>query len=209
MEHKIILSTAYLAPVQYYTKFLSEGEVFIEQHENFPKQTYRNRCIVLGANGPVTLVIPVAKGRSGKTKIRDIRIYDGQKWQVNHWRTIFSAYNSSPFFEFYEYDLYKFYEKKYKFLFDFNQEVNAQIIEILEITPTINVTSEFEGKKSGAANYCDIISPKNKIPDRYFSPRPYTQVFSDKFGFTPNLSIIDLIFNEGPNSLAILMSSQA
>ena len=99
-NNAINLSTAYFAPIQYYSKFLLYSEVFIERFENFHKQTYRNRCVILGGNGPISLVVPVVKGRGAKILIKDLKISYDTNWQRNHWRTIFSAYNSSPFFEY-------------------------------------------------------------------------------------------------------------
>ncbi len=207
MNQEIILGTAYLAPIQYFTKIILSNNVLIEQHENFIKQTYRNRCIILGANGTIPLVIPVEKGRGGKTKVKDIRVYNGLPWQRNHWRSIFSAYNSSPYFEYYEESLNRFYSKKWDFLFDFNTEITNWVLEELEIEASLTMTSEFiEG---GITSFREYISPKNTIKDPGFIPFPYTQVFSDKFEFLPNLSIIDLLFNEGPNSYNVLENSIA
>src|SRR5690606_5888026 len=114
------LSTACFAPVQYYSKLSQFETVFIDQHENFQKQTYRNRYVILGANGPLSLIVPVVKGRGKKLNIRDLKISYDTDWQRNHWRTIFSAYNSSPFFEYYQDDIRPFFEKPSKYLFDFN-----------------------------------------------------------------------------------------
>ncbi|NQU86611.1 MAG: WbqC family protein, partial [Mariniphaga sp.] len=136
----VILSTAYLPPIEYFSELIAAPDFYIEKHENFIKQTYRSRCIILGANGPIDLVIPVEKGRSKKKPIRDIRIYNNVAWQQNHWRTIFSAYNSSPFFEYYQDDFLSFYKKKWKFLFDLNNTLLETIFEILEISSAINFT---------------------------------------------------------------------
>jgi hypothetical protein len=196
-----LLSTAYLPPVGYFQRLIETPEVFIEKHENFVKQTYRNRCTVLGANGPVDLVIPVEKGRGGKTPVKDLRIYYATNWQRNHWRTIFSAYNSSPFFQYYEEDFLPFYQKKRDFLFDFNLELLQAIFEILEIPTAIFCTREFEKIPTGKVDLRATFSPKINTTGTFL---PYTQVFSEKFGFVPNLSIFDLVFNVGPESLTVL-----
>ena len=205
----ILLSTAYFPPVQYFSKFLQFENVYIEQHENFTKQTYRNRCQILAANGPVSLVIPVVKGRGSKIKIRDLKISYDTDWQRNHWRTIFSAYNSSPFFEFYRDDISPFFEKKWKYLFDFNQAILKTICDLAEIDFTIELTDDFEKTDSSTLNFREAISPKKQKTkhDPDFHPQEYTQVFAEKFGFVPNLSILDLLFNEGPNSYNILERS--
>ena len=101
-ETDILLSSAYFAPIQYYATLLKAEKVYIEQFENFIKQTYRNRCVVLGGNGPIQLIVPVVKGRGTKILIKDLKISYDTDWQRNHWRTIFSAYSSSPFFEYYK-----------------------------------------------------------------------------------------------------------
>ncbi len=205
----VLLSAAYFAPVQYYTKILSFSTIYIEQYEHFNKQTYRNRCNILGANGPISLVIPVVKGRGPKILMKDLQVSADTDWQRNHWRTIFSAYNSSPYFEFYRDDLYIFFEKKWKFLLDLNLSIHSTICELLEIENNVLLTPDFEKVPETTLNLRENISPKtHKVAtDRNFYPAAYTQVFAEKFGFIPNLSILDLLFNEGPNSLSILEES--
>ncbi len=202
----VLLSTACFAPVQYFSKLLLFQNVFIEQFENFPKQTYRNRYQILGANGPVSLVVPVVKGRGQKINIRDLKISYDTNWQRNHWRTIFSAYNSSPFFEYYKDDIYPFFNKPWKFLFDYNLATLKTICNLLEIECELLLTNDFEKVPQNTLNLREGITPKSHkaFPDSIFHPHPYTQVFSERFDFIPNLSILDLIFNEGPNSITLL-----
>lgn len=205
----VLLSTACFAPVQYFTKLSQFESVFIEQHENFQKQTYRNRYVILGANGPLPLVVPVVKGRGKKINIKDLKISYDTDWQRNHWRTIFSAYNSSPFFEYYQDDIRLYFEKPSKFLFDFNMAALETVCELVGIDPNIQLTADFESVPNETLNLREAVSPKNQTaqPDPQFHPKPYTQVFSEKFGFTPNLSILDLLFNEGPNSIGVVQES--
>ena len=202
----ILLSTAYFAPIRYFSKLAVYPEIYIEQHENFIKQTYRNRTVILGANGSISLIVPVEKGREKKIKIKDLRIAYDEEWQRNHWRTIFSAYNSSPFFEYYADDIEPFFRKKHNFLFDFNQQITETLAEILEIPLSLNLTREFEQVPENCLNFREQISPKTHLidPDPHFAAQYYTQVFSEKFGFVPDLSILDLLFNEGPSSQSIL-----
>lgn len=205
----ILLSTAYFAPIRYFSKLAAYPEIHIEQHENFVKQTYRNRTVILGANGPISLIVPVEKGRQQKIKIKDLRIAYDEEWQRNHWRTIFSAYNSSPFFEYYSDDVEMFFRKKYEFLFDFNQKITETILEIMEITVNLNLTEDFEQIPENCLNFREQISPKTHLinPDPCFVAEPYTQVFAEKFGFVPDLSILDLLFNEGPSTVELLEKS--
>lgn len=204
-----MLSTAYFAPIRYFSKLAAYPEIYIEKHENFVKQTYRNRTIILGANGPIPLIVPVEKGRDRKVRIADLRIAYDEEWQRNHWRTIFSAYNSSPFFEYYADDIEVFFNKKYRYLFDFNQQITQTILELLEIDSTLINTDDFEQITEGYLNFREQISPKAHLvlPDPNFEAQPYTQVFSEKFGFVPDLSILDLLFNEGPSAAEILENS--
>ncbi|NDW18434.1 hypothetical protein D0T53_05825 [Dysgonomonas sp. 216] len=201
----IYLSTAYLAPVQYYKKLIAPTNVFIEQHENYIKQTYRNRCNILSANGVMPLSIPVEHQKSAKIQIKDIRITYQNNWQHLHWNAIISAYNSTPFFEYYKDDFRPFYEKKFEFLFDFNEGLRTLICELLDInTNNIQYTNLYE---TGLQNdFREIIHPKKKTVDTdpEFIANSYYQVFAHKFGFTENLSIIDLLFNMGNESLLVL-----
>ena len=198
------ISTAYLGPVQQYSKMFHFPEVRIETSENYLKQSYRNRCIIAGANGLLTLSVPIVKPDTLKCLTKDIRISDHGNWRHLHWNAIVSAYNSTPFFEYYEDDFAPFYEKKYEFLFDFNEELRMLICQLLDIQPQIQYTTSFE---ADVENDFRWISPKQDIADPSFLLKPYYQVFQDKHGFLPNLSIIDLLFNTGNEGILILRDS--
>ncbi|WP_372776364.1 WbqC family protein [Mangrovibacterium sp.] len=209
MNIPILLSTAYLPPVQYFSKFLLHSEVWMESQEHFIKQTYRNRCLILAANGPESLIVPVEKGRSLKQNMAELRISYDTNWQHTHWQAIVSAYNSTPFFEILEADFRPFFEQKFEFLFDFNQQLIQTILDILEISPKLFLTKEFETVPEPFLNFREAIHPKRQkaLPDSDFEPVAYTQVFDDKFGFTSNLSMIDLLFNCGSASYEMLLKS--
>jgi hypothetical protein len=208
-ETPALLSTTYFGPIGYYSKMLLHKEIFIEQFENFTRQTYRNRCEILGANGIIPLIVPVVKGRGSKMPVKDILISYDTDWQRNHWRTIFSAYNSSPYFCYYKDDLMHFFNKRWKYLFELNMAINECVCDLIEIEPDIKLTDAFEAVPPACVNLRAAFTPKKhkKSDDNYFSAKEYTQVFSEKFGFISNLSILDLLFNEGPGSYNILSSS--
>ncbi|MDR3226789.1 MAG: WbqC family protein [Prevotellaceae bacterium] len=197
------LSTAYLGNIQYFSKFFIAEKIYIEQHEHYLKQSFRNRCEILTANGKLALTIPVERNDSNKILIRDTCISYAQDWQKSHWRALTTAYNSSPFFEYYSDELKPFFERKEKFLFDFNTKITNKILELLEINTQIFFTEKHEILiPDFALDYRNNISPKARFTkeDKTFEPQKYYQVFAQKFGFIPNLSIIDLLFNEGTNA---------
>lgn len=201
----VCLTTAYLAPVEYYTALVKADTILLEHCDNYVKQTYRNRCHIAAANGPMVLSIPVEKGNSAKQLTRDVRISEHTGWQMNHWRSIESAYNSTPFFEYYKDELIPFYEKKWDFLWDLNQEIQVKILELLDLQPNIKLTSEYQSTYDGTAlDLRESIHPKRENGSGLF--KPYYQVFDQRFGFQPNLSIIDLLFNMGNESIFIVNS---
>lgn len=208
IDTPLLLSTAYFGSVHYYARYYHHREVYLEQFEHFNKQTYRNRCLILAGNGPMPLVIPVVKGRGPKIAIKDLRISYDTEWQRTHWQSIVSAYNSSPYFEYYQDELSPFFQKKTSFLLDFNLQIHETICYFLELENKFRLTKDFEKIPVGTLNLRDTISPKAKQnPDPQFQPVEYTQVFSERHGFVANLSILDLLFNEGPNTEIILANS--
>lgn len=207
----IYLSSAYLAPIQYYCKFLVSDRVFIEQNENYMKQSYRNRCSIMAANGIMNLSIPIEHSSGNKIQTKDIRISYHGNWQHLHWNAIISAYNSSPFFEYYQDDFHRFYHKEYSFLFDFNQELMMMILDLLYIdSSNIYFTEVYKTDFADEEiDLRDTIHPKKdyKSVDSFFFPQTYYQVFLNKYDFVPNMSIIDLLFNMGNESIIVLKKS--
>ena len=199
------LSSAYLAPVEYYTKLLAYDKIFIEQHDHYMKQTYRNRCTITGPDGELALSIPTVKPDTPKCPMKDIRISDHGNWRHLHWNAIESAYNNTPFFEYYKDDFRPFYEKKYEFLLDFNEELRRLVCDLLDMQPAVVYTEHYEPEV--ANDFRETIRPKHEGEDPAFRPEPYYQVFREKFGFLPNLSIADLLFNMGPEGLVTLRAS--
>ncbi|MEE4214422.1 MAG: WbqC family protein [Bacteroidales bacterium] len=204
MEKRLlILSTAYYPPVQYFAEILQAGKLLIEQHETYPRQTYRNRCYIYSANGPIHLSIPVERGSFHRVKLKDIKIDSSRKWQREHINAIESAYKSSAFFEFYaDTVLRPLYKGGYEYLLDLNMEILEIMLGILELDISVNKTHSFT--KEYADNSRDLrysLSPK--IESAYSNPE-YFQVFSPVHGFQPNMSIIDLLFNMGPETWSCL-----
>ncbi len=232
--NRVLLSSFYLAPVEYYAALLHADSAQIEVHDTYQKQSYRNRCIIAGANGSITLSIPVEKPKSEAIYMKDVRISEHGNWRHLHWNAILSAYNSTPFFQYYEDDFRPFYEEKITFLHDFNERLRRLVCHLIGIETPIsytarytiqpkrnvqlksgepleeNVKPEWNAKPKGnmrqevnAEQQESVVDLRNIIhPKRpsCFPIPPYYQVFKEKFGFLPNLSILDLLFNLGNES---------
>ncbi len=202
----ILLSTAYLPPVQYISKLLLDPQVKIERFENYQKQSYRNRCYIYGANGMQCLSIPVKKNHGEKTMITDVMIDYTCNWQKIHLKSMESAYRLSPFFEYYADELLEIYRKKVPSLFEWNLRLLESLLALMNMDAKPEVTSGWEPLTEENGDYRQSIHPKKRLnkSDTLFNPIPYQQVFIDRFGFIPNLSIVDLLFNEGPETLNLL-----
>ena len=270
-----LLSTTYFGPVQWYQK-LNRHRCIIEQHDNFVKQTYRNRCVIASANGPQTLTVPIERYDGMKCAMRDIRISDHGNWRHLHWQALVSAYGETPFFEYYADDIRPFFEEhRWKYLLDFNLDITQTLCSLLDVRPDLTLSDHYidadeticgSGGISGAAagfeeankglngaaeslggavkslggakgldgaaesfggavkgldgaaeslgsssacslfvDYRDAIRPKHPLPDAEFEARPYYQVRAQRHGFLPNLSVLDLLFNEGPEGIFWLL----
>lgn len=194
------MSTAYFPPISWVGTVLEAETIFIEAWETYPKQTYRNRCRIAAANGALSLSIPVTKVNGKGTLTKDVVICYDEDWQRLHRRSIQDAYTNSPFHLYFWDEFSPFFDKKYKFLLDLNMELSFAIFRILGKKIEISLTDAFEKEPAGVADLRYAITPKRDVEKEKF-PR-YPQVFEEKYGFLPDLSIIDLIFNEGPASLS-------
>ena len=199
-----LLSTTYFGPVQWYQKLYRSEAVEIEQWESFQKQTYRNRCLIATTNGVQALTVPVERREGEKEVIKDIRISDHGNWRHLHWNALQSAYGESPFFDYYQDDIRPFFEKRWTFLLDFNEEIRQKMCELIDIQPKVGYTKTFVNHRDSTHDYREGIRPKHPAPDPDFTPKPYYQVYQQKHGFLANLSILDLLFNLGPESIFYL-----
>ena len=200
----VLLPCCYLAPVSHYSAYYRADEVQLEVCDHFVKQTLRNRCYIDSPNGALALTVPVVK-TEGKTLMRDVRISDHGNWRHQHWVALESSYRQSPFFEYYADDFAPFYEKKWEFLADYNEELMALVASLLDIQKTVTRTDSRPTP--------DPSQPSLK--GREFSPfkgelegvlegwsgSSYYQVFASRHGFLPDLSIVDLLFNLGPEGV--------
>ena len=207
----ILLPSAYLAPIQYYSKLLrcAPDTAYIEGNDNYTKQTYRNRCVIADANGPLALTIPTEKTGEGKCLMRDIRISDHGNWRHQHWNALEAAYRHTPFFLYYEDDFRPFYERKVEFLYDFNLQLTHLVCDLIGLDVTLRPTDKYLQPPDGMADFRHVITPKvSWQEDQEFHAAEYYQVFKEKHGFIPNLSIVDLLFNMGPESILVLNESK-
>ena len=191
----VLLSSAYLPPVSFFTAINSGGDVLIEQYDNYCKQTYRNRCRIATAAGVQALTVPIVKSSSPKQLMKDVRISDHGEWRHQHWNALESAYMNSPFFMYYQDDFRPFYEKKYEFLIDYNTELTLLIMKLAGIDKPLRLTESYGKKDENVLDLRPLAEPGINEPEKF---RPYWQVFKERYGFKANLSAVDLLFNMGP-----------
>lgn len=188
MSRSVLLTTAYLPGLPYLREVLRADDVVLEAQEHFVKQSYRSRCEILTANGTLSLSIPLEK-HGDKEIISQKRISYAENWQQQHWRTISSAYKSSPYFEFFEDDLRPFYEQRYEFLMAYNTALLKAILHILRVKKEIRLTTQYELNPPEIQDL-RLLPPQSE-------PKPYYQVFAIGAPFVPGLSCIDALFNTG------------
>ena len=202
----LILSTAYFAPIQYYSKLLQSEYIVIDRHENYNKQSYRNRCIIYSANGLLDLVVPVVKPDKSKIPVIEVEISYDTLWQKQHFKAIESAYRRSPFYEYYMDDLMEFFDNRHRYLYEFNMRIMRKVCDLIKIPFQVQESSAYIKPGEGDPDLRNSLHPKmnRQQADSAFVPPRYTQVFAEKWGFKPNLSILDLLFNTGPEAKKLL-----
>lgn len=200
-----ILPSVYLGPVQYYQKLKNYDACLIEHYEHLTKQTYRSRCDIYSPNGKLTLSIPIVH-RNKRQIMKDVKISYEYNWQMLHWRSLESSYRRSPFFEYYEDDFRPYYhDKKFDFLIDLNEALQQEILGLIKLKPNYTFTNEYLKDYEKATDYRTLISPKESLQtDSSFELKPYYQVFDPRHGFIENLSILDLLFNQGSKTTEYL-----
>ena len=202
IEKGAVLPLFYLPPVEYFAKLnLYKPDILIEAHEHFPKQTYRNRANICSPDGLLTLVVPVVKGAKVHTPVRDVKISYDFRWQRLHWMSLQACYRRTAYFEYYEDNLAQFYETKETWLFDLNEKLLYLMLKLLKINTTFHYTEEYHAEYPNLTDLRNAISHK-KNPD--FIQKPYFQLFENRQGFMKNLSIVDLLFSQGPQSINYL-----
>jgi len=209
MTGAVLLSTAYFPPAEYFFLIAHSSKALIEKWENYHKQTYRNRCRILGANGTLMLTVPVLRGSFHKTSLRDLKIDNSRRWRELHLRSLTSAYATAPFYEFYFDAISTVIRKPFTFLLDLNTEALTAMTDAIGITTETGFTEEFLSEGTLTKDYRYLITPKQPSCVEGYKHMPYMQVFAEKFGFVPGLSIIDLLLNNGPGTGALLLGSLA
>ncbi len=200
----LLLSIAYLPPISYLKSIVNSKTVTIEQYENYSKHSYRNRCRIYAANGILDLSVPVILATRKKVLIKDVKIDYSISWQKQHIKSIESAYRTSPFFDYLFDDFLPFYNNNYPFLLDFNLKLLDVIFDILQLNNKIDLSVDYEHNLSDKLDLRNSFSPK-MVNSTTENLKPYPQVFDAKFGFIPDLSCIDLIFNLGTQAYSYLI----
>ncbi|NJW51601.1 WbqC family protein [Salinimicrobium oceani] len=203
---KLLVHPTYFGPISQYIAMFKAKEIIFENEDNYQKQTYRNRMYIYGANGKLLLNIPIKHtgNKSNHQKYKDVRVENSFPWQSQHWKSLETVYRTSPFFEFYEDEFQPLYQKKFEFLMDFNYQCLELALDCLQTEITSGKTTEFILHPQNITNGRPLVDAKRT----QMKISPYPQVFQEKFGFINDLSIIDLIFNEGPNALNYLENEE-
>ena len=201
----ILLHPTSFPNIGHFSAIIQAEKSVFEGYDNYVKQTYRNRYEIYSPNGKLPLTVPVNYTQKNRQLYKDVKIANEDHWQQQHLKSLQTAYNMSPFYEFYENELMPIFTKPFDFIFDFNLKCLEVLCDCLQIQLDIDFTESFEISPKDLLDYREWVNPKATKPIPF---KPYTQVFTDKYGFIPNLSILDLLFNEGPNALTYLEQPQ-
>lgn len=199
-----LFPTAYLPSIALTAAMLQTGDVVIEQQESFPKQTHRNRTVIVTANGPMTLSVPVVRPDGTHTLTADVKVSYAEKWNIIHWRAMESAYNSSPYFLYYRDDIERLLMRRYDRLTELNEGLLEYIFARLKTPLKISYTDTYAKPCSDPKDFRDRFSYKH--PETLPECPKYEQVFSDRMPFDSNVSVMDLLFNLGPEAKDYLLN---
>ena len=208
--NSILIEAQFFPPIEYLARCVQADSVIIEAHEHFQKSTYRNRCHIAGANGMQVLSVPLQRQKTEESlrsadarSIQNMRISYDVDWQKQHWRTLQTAYGSAPFWAFYAPVLERFFTNKFDYLLDYNVEILKTIFKLLKIDKSVIIakSTTYEAVYTEGSDLRQLISPKMKSD---FEAMPYSQLFNDRYDFIPNLSVLDVLFCCGNQSLSVL-----
>ena len=203
-QKRLLIESQYFPNLNFYKTLINHDILLIERYEHYQKLSFRNRCYIAGPNGSILLSVPLARGKNQRTVMKDVRISNDERWQALHWKTLVSAYRRSPWFEYYEEDLGRLYERPVQFLLDWNLACFEWANQVIGLSSPIAFTESYQKEytENGITDARDTMVP-GKEKEKEGLPE-YTQVFQERVGFLPNLSILDLIFCEGKRSLTLL-----
>ena len=203
MAKKLLIELPYLGNLAFYRLLTNFDEILIESQEFFEKSSFRNRCEIAGPNGKLVLSIPIIGGKDKKQYYKETKICYDHTWLKDHWNSFCSSYRRSPYFEYYEDRFEAIYDKEYANLYELNLELFKLTLNLLKLDLKFSLTETYQKEYEGYEDYRSFFLPKKKQS----SPVKYMQVFEDRTGFIDNLSIVDLLFNEGPNAINVLKSN--
>lgn len=210
MADAILLELHYLGSIPYFSKLLHTPQIIIEQQEHYRKGSFRNRCYIATAQGPQLLSIPLLSGKHQQAPIQSVQIDHKARWQQQHWRSIKTAYGNSPFYEYYLPYLEPLYQQPYDYLFDFCWDVQQVLLQLLQVSPNLTRSDHYATTTGDdCLDFRHQLLPRNyaTYSDATYQIVPYPQVFEDRQGFLPNLSVLDLLFCTGPESIGYLQQS--
>jgi len=203
----IVFELQYFPPVSFFSTLFGKTYIYLDIYEDYRKMTFRNRCMIAGAEGIVSLSVPLLHGRNQQVPVNQVRIADTEQWQSRHFKSIRSAYNRSPFFDFYQDELAEIYQRRFELLIDWNLCCLEWVKEKLAWTTEIRFTeSAIPYQQDDVTDMRNRVLPKNFME---WNTVKYRQVFEERTGFFPNLSILDLLFNTGPRASELLSNSEA
>ena len=196
-----LLNPTYFPNIAHFAAILKSDVLVFEVCDNYQKQTYRNRCEIYGANGKLTLTVPVNYTQKNRQQSKEVLISITDNWQLQHLKSLDSAYRMSPFYEFYIDELMPIFNTNFKYLLDLNLKCFELVCEALELHLPYKITQDFIPFENVQNDYRHLVNPKK---NRVIQFNKYTQVFTEKHGYITNLSILDVLFNEGPNTINYL-----